>query len=602
VWWWHLALIFVIALACYLQAAGYEFVYDDKIQIVQNARIRSFSNLGAAFTENFWAFLSATSFTNYYRPLQTFSYMLGYALSGLSPSAFHWINVLLHVLASLAVYWVGVDLLGASTAAMWGALLFAVHPMHTESVTWVAGITDVGCGLFYFLSLGAYLRYRKERGRQGLWQAIALSSFLLALFYKEMALTLPLIIFLIDHACDDKGARLLSMGRLKRLIPFIPALTVYLMLRINALGAFSHATLALPIGLADRLLTMLYFVGRYIQDLFLPFWQNAYHVFVPLSRLSLREWALPALLLSGGAYLVWTRMRQDRKLLFLALFIVVTIIPVLNLSGVGQNVFTERYLYIPSAGFCLLIAGLFGRYLGERKTSLFVQGGIVLLLGFLTIERNPVWKNDKTLYVATLAVSPDATAFRNNLGRVFFSERDIASARRAFQAALDSDSKSFAGSPMERAISLLGLSAVASAEGKLDDAWNYAVEARDLMPNLGDAYQTMGVVMLKRGNPAEAEKLLRHAVELEPGSAVAHANLGTALFQLNDIQSAEKELRKAIQLDPSLPGSRVALAHLLSQTNRAAEAMSLLQEALRLDPSNPQARQLLREMNSRSGK
>jgi len=597
--WWHIAIITILAAACYFQAAGYGFVYDDNVQIVRNPRIRSFANLKLAFTENFWAFASANSSTNYYRPLQTVTYMMGYALDGISPSVFHWINIALHILASLAVFWLGMELLGSPTVALWGALFFCTHPMHTESVAWVAGITDVGCGLFYFISLAAYLRYRKGGSRQDLHIAISLAAFLLALFYKEMALTLPVAVFLADYASEGKGARILDSNRLWRLTPFLGALAAYLILRIHALGAFSRTTVALPIGAVDRILTTLYFVCRYVQDLLLPIRQNPYHVFVPFSRLALREW-LPGILLAAAcAYFVRRVVRQDKRLAFLATFIVLAILPVLNLSGIGQNVYSERYLYIPSAGFCLLVAGLFGRYSGKKEFVVAIQAGIVLLLGLLTIGRHHIWQDDKTFCMETLAVSPDAVSMRNNLGKILFSEGDLEAARETFQAALISESRVFVRVPRERAISLLGMSAVASEQGNLEDAWKWAVEARDLVPTLGDAYQSMGAIMLKQDRAAEAEGLLRRAVELEPGNAVAHANLGTSLFMQNDVPSAESELRRSIELDPSLAGPRVALASLLYETDRIIEARSLLQEALKLDPGNSQARQLLHQVNAR---
>ncbi len=591
---WHLGLILGVALICYVQAASYGFVYDDQVQVVENPRLRSFSNLGNAFTENFWAFRSAGSNTNYYRPLQTLSYMTAYALGGLSPRAFHWINILAHILASLAVYWLGVEFLGAYSTALWGALLFAAHPMHTEAVTWVAGLPDVACGLFYFVSLSAYLRYRKEIADRVVWQWIAALAFFLALLYKEMALTLPLVVVLSDFL-DENRARSRA-GWIRRLIPFLLTLAVYLALRVNALGTFARTTLALSIGPADRALTTFYLTGRYVQDLLLPIRQNAYHVFVPFSRLSPLNWALPALLLAGLAYFIWFWLRRDKRLSFLALFTVVSILPVLNLSGVGQNPYTERYLYIPSAGFCLLFAALICHRLGGSNVSRIVQGAIVVLLGVLTVARNPVWRDDKTLYETTLRDSPDAAAFRNNLGRILVGEHDIPRARQAFEAALDSESRAVAGSPMERAISLLGLSTVAGAEGRAEDAWKYAAAARDQVPDLGEAYQAMGVARLRQGNAAEAENLLRRAVELTPGSAAAHTNLGSALFLKNEVQSAESEFRKAIQLDPGLPGPRIALAQVLAQSGRASEALSSLEEALRLDPSNPQARQLLQQI------
>jgi tetratricopeptide (TPR) repeat protein len=603
----HLTLVAGVALACYLQTASYQFVYDDSVQVALNPRIRSFSNLGPAFTENFWAFAGTNSFTNYYRPLQAAAYMAGYALGGLSPAAYHWINIMLHVCASLAVFWIGLEFMGNASIALWGALLFAAHPMHTESVAWIAGITDVGCGLFYFVALAAYLRYRRSdegkrlrpaRKHPEVWLGVSLVSFFLALLYKEMALMLPAALFLMDYACDVKGKRLASISRVKRLVPFVIVLIIYVLLRINALGAFARTVLPLPMTLWDRLVTMAYLVGRYLQDLVIPLTHNAFHVFRPFSSLGIREWCLPLVLLLAGAVLTGIIWRLERKLGVLAALFGITLVPVLNLGGIGQNIYAERYLYIPSLGFCLLAAGLIHRYLNASKTSLFLQSGIVLLFSALTLQHNPTWRNEKTFYEATLAVSPQAMPIRNNFGKILFEEKNLGAAERQFASALDAYSTTYVKSSREAATSLLGLSAVASAENRLDDAWKYAEMASRLTPDWGEPYQTLGMLSAKRKNYAEAGKLLRFALQHEPGNAVAHVNLGSVLFNTGEPSAAEKEFRTAIELDPKLAGARLALALLLSRTSRIPEALLRLREALTLDPSNPQALELLQRLTS----
>ena len=148
--WLQLALVAAVAAICFVQTARYDFAYDDKPQVLENPRIRSFSNLGEVFFENVWAFQGLL--TNYFRPLHSVTYMAAYAIGGLSPFTFHLVNIILHVLVSLAVLWIGWELFPGSWAALGGALLFAAHPMHTESVAWVAGVTDVGAGLFSRIS------------------------------------------------------------------------------------------------------------------------------------------------------------------------------------------------------------------------------------------------------------------------------------------------------------------------------------------------------------------------------------------------------------------------------------------------------------------
>jgi len=593
----HLVLVAAVGFGCYIQTVGYDFVYDDTVQIALNPRIRSFSNIGTALSENFWAFRSRDYFTNYYRPMQTLSYMAGYAASGLSPWAYHVTNVLLHVCACLAIYWIALQLFGDPTIAFWGSLFFAVHPMHTESVAWIAGITDVGCGLFYFLALGSYLMWRRRNKRCKIWLAISLVSFLIALLYKEMALTLPAALLLIDFAGNQGMKREGIRNPMMRVSPYLGVMLIYAGLRIYALGTFAHSVQEFPMGLAEMIGTMAYLIGRYLQDLIAPFSHNAYHVFRPISRLGFVEWGIPLAILAGGTLLAWKYWSRERRLVLLALLSIVSLVPVLYLGGVGQNVYTERYLYIPSFGFCLLLAALVPRCWSGIRARVLIQTSIVVVFALLTVHRNAVWSDEETLYADTLHVSPDAVPILNNFGRILFEKRRLTEAGRQFQTALEASSKALVHSNREVATSLLGLSSVANAEGRIDDAWKYAEEARQIMPEWADAYATLGMLTAKRGNNAEAERLLRAALVLQPQHAAARVNLGTVLMNRGAFPEAEKEIRQAILVDPNLAGARVALAIVLSRTGRVPEALQSLREALSLDPANEHARALLEQLS-----
>jgi protein O-mannosyl-transferase len=598
--WWHVAAVCALACACYVQSVSYAFVYDDTVQIVQNPRIRGFAALGSAFTENFWAFRSAGTQTNYYRPLQTVAYMTGHALGGLSPVPYHLISLFLHVLASLAVVWFAQELLAAPAVAMWAGILFAAHPIHTESVTWIAGVTDVGCGLFYFLALAAYLRAHSSAYRAGLWWGGALACFAAALLFKEMALTLPLIVALLDLATVDGSAAAVVRARWRDWAGFAAVLAGYLVLRVHALGEFSRTAVPLAIGLPDRLLTMLYFAGRYLQMLLIPYPQNAFHVFRPFSRLPPVEWVLPALLLSGLLWLVWSLWRRRlRTFGFLAAFVVVALTPVLRLGDAGTNIFAERYLYIPSMGFCVLLAAKGFTFLHDKRAAAVAVACVAGFWAVLTMARNPVWANNRTFYTATVAASPDAAPMRNNLGRLYFEARETAKARAEFQAAVDAESRVFAPSAENRVTSLLGLAAVANVEGRGEEAWRLASEASKLGSNVhkSDALQFMGMLLARRGQYADAERFFRTALELRPANDAALANLGNIHLIRRDAAGAEKQFRAALEANPGSIGASVSLARLLGETGRKQEAMRLLRRALEIDPSNPQIRQAMQHLN-----
>ncbi|PYU93711.1 MAG: hypothetical protein DMG08_09450 [Acidobacteria bacterium] len=598
--WWHLLLVAALAFACYAQTVRYGFVYDDDLQLVRNPRIRSFSSVGPAFGENFWAFKSPDYFTNYYRPLHTVTYMFGYALGGLSPAPFHAINVCLHALASLAVYWLGWVLFERARIALWGGLLFAAHPMHTENVAWIAGVTDLGCGLFFFVSLASYVRCRSGGDHARIWLGASLLSFLAALLFKEMALTLPFLVVVLDLAALPEARRASGASRLKAWASFGLVLLLYLALRIHALGVFSRTQTPIPLTKLDRLLTTLLFVGRYLQKLIIPVGHNAYYVFRPFLNLAPAQWIPPLLTLLATSAFVCLCLRKEKKLLFLAGWMVITLAPVLSFGSVGQNVFTERYLYIPSFGLCLLVPALADRYLRghARKPAVYVACGALAVLAFLTLRRNPVWRDNQALYKATIEASPDAAQMHNNLGVAYYHEGNLPAAREEFQAALDANARAFNPYDRDRYASLLGLGGLHYVEGEAADAVNCAEAAVKLRPDLPDAYQALGAVMGGLGRYSEAEKLLRRALEIDPLDPMARLNMGNIHIIRGNLAAAEIEFRKAIDADPRSPDPRVALAALFDRMNRSSEAIYVLREVLAMDPHNPPALRLLQQISS----
>src|SRR5437588_6597964 len=188
---WHIAVIIVLSAVVFANSLPGIFVWDDEIQVVKNWRIRSFNYLPSAFTSAFWSFLGteAESQSNFFRPVQTITYMAAYSLGGLSSVPYHALSLAYHVTASTFVYLICLELMFQPAIALLIAALFVTHPVHTESVAWIAGIPDVACGAFYFGSVWFFLRYlRQHRALRLFWSCVL---FLGALFAKEMAVTVP---------------------------------------------------------------------------------------------------------------------------------------------------------------------------------------------------------------------------------------------------------------------------------------------------------------------------------------------------------------------------------------------------------------------------
>jgi tetratricopeptide (TPR) repeat protein len=594
---WHIGLVLALALLCYAQTAVYQFVWDDSEQIVANSRIRSFSHLGEAFQENFWAFYGASAQSHYYRPLQTVTYMIGYAFGGLSPVPYHWLNILLHMMSSLALLWLAWELFRDEKIALWAGLLFAAHPMHTESVAWAAGVTDVGCGLFYFVSLASWLR--SNRSGQS-WRWLSGLAFLAALLFKEMALTLPAVVIGLQYVQDkDTGNRKWSR-RFASWSPLVLALAIYVALRIHALGSFAPQPTPLPLRFWDRMLTVAYLLGLYVTKLFLPVSQNAYRLFEPFSRLAPAHW-IPALVTLSVFVGMAVICRRNLKLLIVAGWALIALAPVLSFESVGQNVFAERYLYIPSAGFCLFLPGI-ARSLGTKFSQRQVQVfGIAIVAAFalLTLKRNPVWRDEKTLYLSTLSVSPWAAMMHQNLGDVYYREGNSSAALNEFEAAFTSSVRAFVPSKRDQYNALIGISTVYLDTDRLEQAWQTASEAGRLDQGGAEAYFLLGTIRSKQERDAEAESLLKKAVALKPDHVAAQINLGSVLISEGKPAEAAQHFRLALQIDARSLPAQVGIAMSYEQTGHHSEAVRMLKEVLAQDPGNPYALQLLRQMGLR---
>jgi hypothetical protein len=189
----HFLLLAALSVAIYANALRGEFVFDDAVQVVRNESIRSLENLPRAFTEGVWSFADKNNTWNnrYYRPMQTVIFALVYQVAELSPLPYHVASLLLHIAACILIYLLCVELGWTGSGGLLAASFFAVHPVHTEAVSWIAGVTEVACGVFYFGGLLALLR--SLRLKSLLWTAVGLGCFLLALFSKEMAATFPVV-------------------------------------------------------------------------------------------------------------------------------------------------------------------------------------------------------------------------------------------------------------------------------------------------------------------------------------------------------------------------------------------------------------------------
>jgi hypothetical protein len=341
----------ILILVLYSDSVGNDFVWDDQQQILANPDLLASSPWTRLCSSSVWAFEHPGERAHYnqYRPLQMLTYRLTEELAGLNASSFHWVSLAFHFAASLLVCLVVYQLtqrLGVSAAA---ACLFAAHPIHTEAVDWIASLADLGCAVFFLLSFLLYLR----GDRTG-----SLLSFGLALLWKEMAVMLPLVIMVHLLLCRREKRALFRLA-----LPYWLVFALYLVLRFHARGTLYTRQQDWRIAPVPYALTDLHLAAMYWWKLIWPLPLMGYHVFAPISSLTdPRAWVAMLFLIALITASVY-RFRSHPLATFAVAWVFLTLVPVLNLNALGRNVFAERYLYIPSAGFCLTggVAGGKGR-------------------------------------------------------------------------------------------------------------------------------------------------------------------------------------------------------------------------------------------------
>jgi tetratricopeptide (TPR) repeat protein len=547
--WWVLLGIVLISVLAYAHTSSFEFVHDDEDQVLKNPVIRDWGNAGSIFMTDVWRFKDPSRSSNYYRPVHMLLHMLGYQISGLQPSGYHWINIVLHSGAALLVALIGFLLAGRVWIAAAAGLLFALHPVHTESVTWVAGVTDLACALFYFGALYFYIvDIRAPRRRT---MILASVCFFLALLSKEMAFTFPLAALLLDWS----ERRTLRWSRYTLLAGFF---AVYLLMRVQALGRLHVEQVSLDLGLFQHGLTILNLLAQYLLKMFVPHDIHAFHVFDPTTSVFTWSFGGTFLILALFAASLWY-FRKDRLIQFLLVLCPLSLLPALNISGLGENVFADRYLYIPTLGSSLLIPILAlriyervgiarKRFVAAAAAAAFCS--LLIFYGWSIRSISTMWRDPFTLYSETLIRTPTSTAMANNLGALHFYRGDYPKARELFRRSLDNWESHFIKNDYNRFDSYSGLGGVALHQGDIPQAIKYFEKAREILPGEVSVVQNLGVAYATAGEFDEAIRLYREALQINPSSEATYNNLAALYLKTNRYRETIGQADEALRIRP----------------------------------------------------
>jgi tetratricopeptide (TPR) repeat protein len=622
-----LALV-LLAFVPYLNTLTGNFVYDDRQQILDNPYVHSFQYVGKIFGSTVWTFQGAQGVTNYYRPLMTLAYLLCYKLYGAIPFGFHLLNLILNAVVVLLVFAVTRRLFRDRLPALLAAGLFALHPIHTESVAWIAGITDLELSVFFLMTFLLYLRLGDRAESSPYSTAALLFSYSLALLSKEQALVLPFVATAYEHFYRPERVVTPLRQKLSRYLPLFALAAAYICFRAFALGGFAPSVSRPDLNWTMILFSALALIGQYLRKLLWPLQLSAFYVFHASQRLGEPQ------VLAGLACVVvcvllflWL-WRRDRPASFGLLWMAATIAPVLNARWMPAGVFAERYLYLPSVGFCWLIAwvvvrawragavaGVPGRLRVLQQAVPIAVGLLAVFYGLRTVNRNRDWHSDELLYTRTLAQQPDAQIIRTNLGAIYFDRGDLNSAEREWLASLGP------AKPYASTLSNLGLlrtrqkrydEAIAYFERAIGDRPNYMSPHKDLAKTYAEmgrdqdaereyrvavglaplssaARNDFAKFLLERGRGAEAQEQFTLSAQVDPNPE-AQVNLGNFLASTGDVQRARDAYAAAVSMNPFDSRARFGLAKLDEVAGRLPEALNGYRAGLETDPGNVQAR------------
>ena len=573
--------IFIFAFILYSNSINNCFVRDDSAQILNNPWIKSFSHAGRVFLSNVWAFTGRPS--NYYRPLMYFGYMIVYSLFGLDARGYHLLSVLLHSINSVLVYAaaclvirryndggpvpssgpMGTGFPGAGPIA--AGLVFAAQPVHVEAVAWAGGYPDLLAAMF---SLAAFLVFAAYSGR-GYLKYFALEMVLLlgAFFSKEPAVTIPFVFVAYDLLLSGRGR-----GFVARYAPLFCALAIYMGMRTYAifygpagwLTANFRAEVAGHLGIAGinyhpeigpvtAFLTGVSFFARYLFKMLVPIRLNPAYGYQPVSSVN-AAFVIPVLAAALFAFLLYVSFRRDRRYFFAGLFFLLPLAPSLYIShGLGQFLFAERYLYLPSIGFALaaglVLDGVCNGGSGVLKKV--VPGLFAVLLVFYTassFERNHVWKDDFSVWSDAALKTPDNGFVQYNYGVELEHKGLLDGAIAAFRkaVALQPD--------YMKAYSELGGTLMKKGENEAAvQVFQTALSINDASPDTPGIHYRLARAYLALGNPDAAIGEYRAVLAVMPNAGIAR-ELAGLLYRTGSPSAAEDMFKKAQMMDPAHAG------------------------------------------------
>ena len=595
----------VMTLGIYAQVIGHQFItLDDPTYIRENPNV----NRGVTLAGLAWAFTTFDAAN--WHPLTWISHMIDCQLFGTNAGRHLLVNTLIHAANTLLIFY----FLLRTTHARWPsalvAALFALHPLHVESVAWASERKDTLCTFFGLLSLVAYVRYGEARSiSRYAWVAITLALGLLA---KPMLVTWPFVMLLLDYwplarfrargqdqrsrsASHSEAATVTARLVWEKLPLFVlVAVSMIITLLAQSHGGAVRTFAAAPVGfrLSNALVS-------YVKYLLLTFWPNNLAVYYPLPPTGIPTWQVigAAFLLIGITALCFFQRRIRPYLIVGWLWFLGTLVPVIGFVQVGGQTMADRYFYIPSIGLFIAIAfGLadFARsWRIAPPLSAAIAAGVLLILATLTNAQVQRWRDSFTLFEHTLAVTPPNLHIEHNLALALGGSGRYDESAAHFEKALQIDPNFYDG--------LVGMGVTREFQGRLPEAIDYFQAAIHSQPDTPTAHLELGRARWKQNSDQAALEEIGRASQLAPKDADIRADFGLALQLVGRIPEAIEQFHAALRMSPDNAETHANLGLALLASGKPQESIPEFETALRLKPELTGAADNLRRAQAASG-
>lgn len=594
-----------LVLACllvYANSLSGDFLFDDTEQIVGNPALRSWDNLIKALTTDVWAFVRETDSKTvpppYYRPIFTIYLTITYQLFGLWEQGWHLMNLAVHTGATLLTYRLFLHLTESNVRLSFiAALFFALIPVHVESISWISGIPDALAALFYIPAFIFYIRWRKSDEKKFL--IYALVSFFLALLCKETPIVLPAVLFVWEITVNRTNKPVEFFPAARRVLIFLAPIVVYLIIRFSVLGKLSwkHAHNAQAPN-EYIFATIPYVVVSYLKLLLFPFNLSLNYTTRFVESFADGQLWLPLFILVGIAALLYRFRNNLTPLMRTAIgLIFIPLLPVLNLQVFHHDyIIQDRYLYLPSIGFVLLLGSLLEKlWSAENKNYRQIAAGaaVIICLAYAagTFWQNRVWHSAINLWTRAAEVKPNNWAAHYNRGLAYLQNKNYEAAVADFDASLGIDS--FARRDdliyINRGLAMQGL-------GRKTEAKENFTKALQIAPRSHEAAVNLGAVLFDEGNYAAAETQFKKALEIKPSDASANYNLAKTLAKLGRHKEALGFYERLLPVEKQNADLLYNAALSYQAAGRREEAVSLLNDAYRLAADETLKKQIADEM------